>query len=446
MQFYKDQIDKNRQLILDAFDYIWKNPETGYKEWKTHKYLKEKFESLGYELTEAGNIPGFYAEADTGRPGPVIAVFGEMDGLIIPDHPDADPETGAVHACGHVTQTAALLGLAAALKEPGVMDTLSGKVRLIVVPAEEGIELEFRQKLMEDGIIRSRSGKVEFLHRGLLDGVDMSFMIHADIDAPHAGSMNGGSNGLISKSVVFEGVAAHAGALPHMGINALYAANTALSSINALRETFEDHDHIRVHPIITQGGSSVNAIPDKVRLETFVRGADMAAVVAANKKINRAIAASAAAIGAKAHIRDDAGSWPRWNDRNMMEVFREAMGCVLTKIDIGPERWDASSSDMGDMASIMPTIQGYVGGASGTVHGIDFKIYDPETTCIDAAKIYLLAIKLFLENDAAKAKEAIAAYKPFFRSRQEFFDYRDKINKSFEAVTYDESGDIILHI
>ena len=71
-------VEKHRQLILDAVDYIWKHPETGYREWKTHAYLKDAFLKLGYELTEAGNIPGFTALLDTGRPGPTVAVFGEL--------------------------------------------------------------------------------------------------------------------------------------------------------------------------------------------------------------------------------------------------------------------------------------------------------------------------------------------------------------------------------
>ena len=110
-------VEKNKDMILEAERHIWKNPEPGYREWKTHAYLKEKYEALGYKLHEAGNIPGFYTDVDTGRPGPTIAVFGELDSLICNAHPEADPETGAVHACGHCAQTAALLGLAAALKE-----------------------------------------------------------------------------------------------------------------------------------------------------------------------------------------------------------------------------------------------------------------------------------------------------------------------------------------
>jgi len=79
------------------------------------------------------------------------------------------------------------------------------------------------------------------------------------------------NNGCVVKTIRYIGKAAHAGGAPHMGINALYAANIALTAINALRETFREHDTIRVHPIITQGGIQVNVIPADVRLETYVR-------------------------------------------------------------------------------------------------------------------------------------------------------------------------------
>lgn len=94
-------IDKHKEYISNAFHDIWANPETGYKEWKTNAYLKDVFLSLGYALTEAENIPGFCAEIDTGRTGPTVGIFAEMDAVIVPTHPEADKDTGAVHACGH---------------------------------------------------------------------------------------------------------------------------------------------------------------------------------------------------------------------------------------------------------------------------------------------------------------------------------------------------------
>lgn len=439
-------VTKHRERILNTFEYIWANPETGYREWKTHAYLKQQFEELGYTVTEAGTVPGFIVDIDTGREGPTVGIFAEMDGLLIPEHPEADKETGAVHACGHVCQTASLVGVAAALKEPHALDGLSGKIRLIAVPAEEGIEQEYRQQLVDEGVIYSHHGKVEFLHRGLLDGVELSFMVHTDVDNSHSGSMNGGSNGLMGKVVTFKGVEAHAGGNPHKGINALYAANLALSAINALRETFEDHKHIRVHPIITEGGTAVNVIPGKVTLETFVRGADMSAVVEANTKINRAIAASAAAMGATVHIMDFPGSWPRWTDRVMAPVFKQAMEDVLEHVDVGLERWGTGCSDMGDMASLMPTIHGYVGGATGTEHGSNYRIFDPETACVDSAKVQVRALRLLLENGAEKAREAVRQYQPAFQNKEAYFAYKESLARDFEAVTYTEDGQVMLKV
>ena len=62
MQNIISAVDKHRGLILDAERYIWNNPETGYREVKTSKYLADVFEALGYTLTSADGITGFYTE------------------------------------------------------------------------------------------------------------------------------------------------------------------------------------------------------------------------------------------------------------------------------------------------------------------------------------------------------------------------------------------------
>lgn len=89
----KEMVAKYEYLINDAADYIWSNPKTGYREQKTSAYMAEKFEAMGYILTKAGNIPGFYTDIDTGKPGPKIAILCEMDSLIVGNHPAANPET-----------------------------------------------------------------------------------------------------------------------------------------------------------------------------------------------------------------------------------------------------------------------------------------------------------------------------------------------------------------
>ena len=445
MQTYKALVDKHRKTILDAFDYFWKNPETGYREYKTSAYLEKAFENLGYTLVKAGNIPGFYADVDTGRPGPTVAVMGELDALLCPTHPEADPVTGAVHCCGHGAQIAALLGVAAALKEPGALDGLSGRIRLMAVPAEELIETEYREKLRQEGIIHYFGGKVEFLHRGYFDGVDMAFMIHTAIrPAEKSGYIAGGSNGCIVKSMEFQGVAAHAGGSPHMGINALYAANLAMNAVNALRETFQDQDHVRFHPIITSGGDSVNAIPDRVKMASYVRGATMDAMVDANKKVNRAMAASAAAMGANVRIRDIPGYHPLRNASGLIPVMRQAMEQVLDSVVCEIETIRSGCSDVGDLSSLMPVIHPYVSGAIGKSHGNDYFITDKETACISSAKVQLCFLKLLLENGAETAKKVIADFQPVYASKEEYFRLMNALRIDQQAVSYEEDGTVRL--
>lgn len=102
---------------------------------------------MRYELVRAGDVPGFYTVIDTGRCGPEILVLGEMDALLCETQKEADPETGAVHCCGHGAQCAGLVGIAAVLRKLGVLDGLCGRIRLCAVPAEGLIELEYREEL-----------------------------------------------------------------------------------------------------------------------------------------------------------------------------------------------------------------------------------------------------------------------------------------------------------
>ncbi len=440
-----EAVPRFQGIMEKAFRYLWENPETGYKEWKAHAYLAEAFRALGYELTEAGNIPGFYCDADTGRPGPLVAVFGEMDALICRTHPEADPETGAVHCCGHACQPAALLGLAAALKEPGALDGLCGKIRLMAVPAEELIEVEYREGLRKEGIISYYGGKVEFMRRGFMDGVDVAFMIHTSVGkAAHGGGVNKGSNGCITKTVTYTGKSAHAGGAPHAGINALYAANQGLAAINALRETFRDSDHIRVHPIITCGGTVVNAIPERVTMESYIRGATLEAILAANRKVNRALAASAAAMGANVEICDRPGYSPRLHDRGMMELTREAMEETLEVVKYEPEGWGTGCSDLGDVSMVMPAVHPYIYGAKGTGHGADYVITDTDTALVDSARVQAAMIVKLLENEGARVAQIKKNFVPTFPSMEAFFQCIDGLTMDQKAVTYNEDGTITL--
>lgn len=438
-------IDAFKRLIYDAEAYIWQHPETGFQEWKTSAYLEEKMTDLGYQLIRAGDIPGFYADLDTGRPGPKVLVFCELDALAAPNHHQATD--GKAHACGHHAQCAAWIGLAAALKQPQVLEELSGSIRLMAVPAEELIEIEWRESLRQKGTIRYYGGKTEFMHRGYLDDVDCAFMIHTAADDTADFLCKQGTNGCLAKQVTYRGLASHAGGSPHLGINALYAAQTGMQAINAIRETFQDEDHIRVHPIMTAGGLSVNIIPAEVKLESFVRGASLEAIKKANHRVNRALAGGAVALGARVDLVDRPGYAPLHNDPLLMQVAKDCMEALA-----GPERvrftdqWGTGSTDMGDVACVMPAIHPYAAGAAGTGHGDDYRIEDRERACVNAAKAQLLMLDALLRDQAAVALQVVRSAKPQYPSIRAYLDAIDALTKDQEAVTYQADGTICIDL
>ena len=440
----KEIVASQREVMFSAADYIWKHPETGYREWKTHAYLAEEFKKLGYELVEAGNIPGFYTDIDTGKPGPKLLIMGELDSLIVSTHPDCDPETGYVHACGHHCQVSALLGIAAALKQPGAMDNMSGSIRLMAVPAEELIEIGFREELRKQGVIKYFGGKVEFMHRGYMDGCDIALLVHTGVGDHPSIALTPGNNGCVTKNINFIGVSAHAGGAPHLGVNALYAASQAMNAANALRETFQEKDTIRFHPIITKGGGAVNAIPNDVRMESYVRGASLEAIKEANTKINRALAASAAAMGANVVLKDRPGYTPLENEEQLYDLTCEIVKQCFGEDALVKRGRSTGCTDVGDVSAVMPTVQPYASGACGVAHGSDYRIADPESALVMSAQYQVLMAEALLSNNAELGKKIIQNAKLRFSSMEEFFQAIDGLFLDKEAVKQNEDGTITL--
>ena len=441
--------NKAKDLVFAAERDIWKHPEVGYTEWWTNEYLIEKFDALGYKLVRAdkdenyGKIPGFYTDVITGHPGPKVAIFGELDALDIANHPES--VNGMTHCCGHNAQAAYLLGLAAALKEPGALDGLCGTIRLIAVPAEEMIQLGFREELRKQGVIRYLGGKVEFMHRGYLDGIDMALMIHSGgDDEKHSRDFtcSYGSNGCVAKTFKYKGKSAHAGGSPHNGRNAEYAAMLGLNACNALRETFRDEDHVRFHPIMHGVSSAVNIIPDEMKLESYVRASSLEAIKRENVKVNRALASGALAMGCGLELCDRPGYAPETHDPAFMKLVEQC--CVdlvgSDRVDFDYDAWDTGSSDFGDVTCVMPGVQYNADGCTGAFHGIDFQVADPERVCMNSVRSLMLVLDELLKDQGARAKEICAAYKPQFSSIREYLNYIDEIILDVDAVTYDEDG------
>ncbi|MDO4975349.1 MAG: amidohydrolase, partial [Alphaproteobacteria bacterium] len=234
---------------------------------------------------------------------------------------------------------------------------------------------------------------------------------------------------------------------PWNGKNALYAANCGINAINAIRETFKENDIIRVHPIITNGGVMVNAIPERTVLESYVRGVSFEAICDANKKVNQALCGAALSIGTNIDITDIPGYAPLINDENMMQIVSEAVALAIpeykfTKYDnIG-----SGSTDMGDLSCIMPVVHPYASGAIGKSHGSDYEIKDPVAACVASSIMQLGMLLILLSDDAKRARKVINEFKPQFASKEEYLVFIDSLNQSGDRIDYSNDNKATVNI
>lgn len=425
-------IDGRREDILAISHQIYKHPETGYREFKTTELLADVLEKEGYAVERGITYTGCRGRSAAPKAGPKIAVMGELDSVLCVTHPDCDPETGAMHACGHHLQTTVMAAVAMGLKP--VMDELGGSVDFIAIPAEECIELSYRDELKKAGKITYLSGKQEYTYKGGFDDVDIAAMIHSfDLDAmgKKVAATNTGT-GFINKSTRFIGKEAHAGGAPWDGINALNMADIAIAAINTQRETFKDTDRVRIHQIITKGGDLLNAVPADVRMDTTIRAMNVPAMKDACAKFDRCVHGAAIALGGHAEISDTPGYLPNFPDATLAATFTENAKLFYAEEQISPQLESTASFDIGDLSHFMPILHAMTSGVSGGLHSREFQITNEDDAAIIPAKIMACTIIDLLADDAVLAKKVIGEFQPRM-SKDEYLAYLKEmtVEKSF---------------
>lgn len=199
--------------------------------------------------------------------GPTVAMRFDIDALPVTEITEAghvpyeegfmSVNKGTMHACGHDGHTAIGMGVATILAQ--LKDKLHGTVKLVFQPAEEGVR-----------------GAKPMVEKGHFDDVDYVLGSHIDsrpADEPKAALIPGSYGSLATRKydVYYHGLAAHAGASPHLGNNALLAASAAVLNLNAIPRHGEGASRINVGKLIA--GSGLNVIADEAYMGLEVRGA-----------------------------------------------------------------------------------------------------------------------------------------------------------------------------
>jgi amidohydrolase len=377
--------------VADLVDDLWAHPEVGYQETYTSARIRG-FLALyapGVEITSFART-GLRLRLGSGHDH-AVALVAELDALIVPAHPAADPLTGAVHACGHHTQ----VGIACA-----VVAELAGKpwdlpydLVVVFVPAEEYIDLDTRRALRDAGEIAWFGGKPEAMRLGIFDDVDVAILTHTmggGYDTPTV-ELDCDLAGFAYKHVTFHGRAAHAGFVPFAGVNAASMAVLYQTAIGLGRQQLREDVLARLNPVVSSLPMTTNVIPDTARVSTDVRTIDLAYMSELSAKLDAMAQGAALALGGVAEIDTEVGYLPFRQHRPLSEPFREAFRVGVPGIEalLDDRGGSAAAGDVGDLSVMLPCIQIGYSGLEGTVHGADLRLDDP-VTVLDAVPRFLL--------------------------------------------------------
>lgn len=430
MKSVHEALDQILPEIIAMSEDIYCHPELGFKEFRTRKKAIEALDKAEIPHEDVA-YTGIRAVLDSGKPGPNIGLITEFDAVPTFGHPYASEDSCAAHTCGHYGQLGVMMSLFLAIKDSGMLKDLCGKVTLLVTPAEEFCDMDYRKELIKEGKISHPSGKQEMIATGIFDDVDIMLSCHAmgiDMTKYHA-EIGSSLNGFIMKRAIFTGKASHAGANPEGGVNALNAVNLAMTGINFLRETFRADDAIRVHFYVPEGGQSVNTVPGRTQLEMYVRAKTVPAIFETNAKVTRAIRAGALAINCDLEIQDTPGYFPLHQDENLTELVKKHILDYIDESMIAQGTHGFASGDMGDLSLMWPIVEIGVAGFEGSIHGKDFKTADPEQAYCVPAHYFADTVADLLSDGGASAWKIKEAFKPVM-NKKNYLETLDSLNKS----------------
>lgn len=423
-------IDEIKDEMISLSESIFKKPELGFKEVNTNKVICKILDK--YNITYNNNVAltGIVATLDSGKEGAHIGLLCELDAVPTINHKFSNPSDNAAHTCGHYAQVGTMLGVFLGLKESKTLESLGGKISFIATPAEEYCDFEYRKSLVNNGKLTYISGKQEMIKLGVFNDIDAIISCHTmGTGTSFYAETNSTLNGFLGKRVTFKGKSAHAGANPSEGVNALNAATLAMSGINFLRETFKEEDAIRVHYVMTQGGTTVNSVPEQTMLDMYIRAKKLDTILEVNKKVDRAIRGGALAIGCDVEICDTGGYLPLVQDKNLNAIIENNLLKFMDKDKILKNCHSFASGDIGDLSHLLPTIQIGVAGFAGNIHGYNFMTEDTKLAYEMPMKYLGTSVIELLSHNGKVAKKIKSDFESKF-TVSEYIDLLSNLNQN----------------
>ena len=322
--------------VIEWRRYFHQNPELSNREFKTAEKIADHLRSLGIEVQTGVAYTGVVGVLKGGKPGPVIGLRADMDALPVTERvevPFASKviseyngiKTGVMHACGHDTHVAALMGVAEVLA--GMKKDLRGTIKFIFQPAEEGApegEEGGAELMIKEGVMKSPD-------------IDVIFGFHIS-SGTDVGQINYRPRGTMAAADRFvikvKGKQTH-GSRPWGGIDPITVSAQIVQGLNNIvsRQTELTKEAAVISVGLIRGGIRNNIIPEEVELIGTIRTLDTEMQKKIHEKIKLTAEKIAESAGAKAEVDIQVGYPVTYNDpeltKMMVPSLEKASGDVV---------------------------------------------------------------------------------------------------------------------
>jgi len=325
---FKKSLDEIFNELCDVSSWMYENPELGFEEFKTSKYLVEYINKYASNtIFPTHNLETAF-EVTFGDKGPLTVICVEYDAL---------PKIG--HACGHNIIATAAIGAGLALRN--YVNELGIRVKLLGTPAEEG-----------------GGGKIVLLDSGAFEDAACSMMIHPGIE----NVVNPTFTTIQQYTVEYFGKDAHAAGAPEEGINALDAQIQLFVNASTYRQQMLQTN--RMHGVIREGGFKPNIIPSYTKSEWYLRSLNKEGLEKIESDFYNFV--NAAALATKCDVKISSPDYIYQeikNNQTMYELYQEnskdiGRDMILQKDAVRP---GLGSTDMGNISQAFPSIHPMLG-------------------------------------------------------------------------------------
>lgn len=413
LSYGQTNLDKSVAHVKDSV-IAWRralhqHPELSNREYKTAAFVAAHLQKLGLEVQTGVGKTGVVAILKGGKPGPVVALRADMDALPVYERAnlpfkslDTAEYMGAtvpvMHACGHDTHVAILLGTADVLVAN--KKDVPGTVKFIFQPAEEGAPAP------EEG------GAPLMIKEGVMDNpkVDAIFGLHINSQTP-VGKVKYKSGAEMASSdwftIKIKGKQSH-GSQPWNGIDPIVVAAQIIQGFQTI---VSRQAELTKGPVVItvgkiNGGVRSNIIPEEVTLEGTIRTFDNKMLADVHAKMQLTATKIAEASGATADVLIENKTKVTYNDPELVKLMVPSIEVAAGKENVNETEWTTGAEDFSFYGEKAPAFFFFLGGMPAGADPAKVAAHHTPDFYIDDSKLDV-GVKVFcqLVMDYAKKRK-----------------------------------------